>query len=302
MKLLKIAPVFLLALVFVLTGCAANSPTAAGVSNEAAPAPDFSLSETITPTDTSAADEAMAEVTFITAADAESAALTHAGVSANAALSLRSEPDLIDRTPDYDVDFCYDGTEFDYEIDAVTGEVIKYEKEKCDHAHAGNLSDVSENATDYTDAVAAALAHAGLKQEDVAALRTDYDYDDGIYEYEVNFWFDGYEYEYDIKAETLEIIRFEKEPEKQPAQITATSKEQTDRKETEKISRDKAKSIALKHAGISESIAKRLEVEYDRDDGVYKYEVTFDYNGYEYDYDINAETGKIISYDKEWDD
>ncbi len=222
MKLLKIAPVLLLALVFILTGCAADAPTSAGVSNEAAPAPDFSLSETITPTDTSAADEVMAEVIYITAADAESAALTHAGVSADAALGLRSEFDLDDRIDNYDVDFCADGTEYDYEVNAVTGEIIKAEKDKCDHNH--------------------------------------------------------------------------------PEKPKADQNNEKSNTSISRISKAEAKSIALKHAGVSESKARHLEVEYDKDNGVFKYEVSFDYNGYEYDYDINAETGKIISYDKERDD
>ena len=32
------------------------------------------------------------------------------------------------------------------------------------------------------------------------------------------------------------------------------------------------------------------------------YEVEFHYGRYEYDYEINAKTGAIIDYEKEWDD
>lgn len=70
----------------------------------------------------------------------------------------------------------------------------------------------------------------------------------------------------------------------------------------DKISEDKAKSIALDHAGFKESDVQFLRVEYDFDDGVEKYEVDFKQGKYEYDYDINAKTGEILSYDKDIDD
>ncbi len=219
MKLLKLTPVLLAALVFVLSGCAADTPTAAGVLNEAAPSADISVQATATPTDTHTADEAIAEVTFITASEAESTALSHAGISADKALGLHSEFDSDDRTPNYDVDFCSDGIEYDYEINAATGEVIRVENEKCDHTHKVQNNSEKEAQTD-----------------------------------------------------------------------------------TSKITKNEAKAIALKHAGARENSVRQLEIEYDRDDGVLKYEVSFTFGGYEYDYDIDAKTGKIIHYEKERDD
>lgn len=70
----------------------------------------------------------------------------------------------------------------------------------------------------------------------------------------------------------------------------------------EKLTREAAKKIALEHAGLEESQVRRLQVEYDRDDGVAKYEVDFEKDRFEYSYDIHAETGKILEADKEYDD
>lgn len=67
------------------------------------------------------------------------------------------------------------------------------------------------------------------------------------------------------------------------------------------IGAEKAKLIALNHAGISEAEAKFLEIELDRDDYSKKYEISFHCGDLEYDYEINAETGKIISAEKEYD-
>ena len=63
------------------------------------------------------------------------------------------------------------------------------------------------------------------------------------------------------------------------------------------IGKDKAKSIALKHAGFSAGDVTGLQVEYDKDDGVPIYEVEFDHGRKEYSYEIHAETGKILSWE-----
>lgn len=66
-----------------------------------------------------------------------------------------------------------------------------------------------------------------------------------------------------------------------------------------KITSDEAKAAALKHAGLSEADVTGLDIDLDRDGNVLKYEIDFHSGGIEYDYDINAKTGEIISADKE---
>ena len=65
------------------------------------------------------------------------------------------------------------------------------------------------------------------------------------------------------------------------------------------ISADRAKQIALNDAGVKESAAVFLRANLDWDDGRMEYEVEF-YSGYtEYDYDIDARTGAILSSDRD---
>jgi uncharacterized membrane protein YkoI len=64
------------------------------------------------------------------------------------------------------------------------------------------------------------------------------------------------------------------------------------------ISASKAKSIAFKDAGLKENEVYDLEVELDRDNGTLHYDVSFEKDGKDYDYEINAKTGKIISVSK----
>ena len=58
---------------------------------------------------------------------------------------------------------------------------------------------------------------------------------------------------------------------------------------------------ALKHAGLTDSQVRDVDVDLDRDNGKLIYEVDFNSGNTEYDYDINAETGEVISADKSKD-
>lgn len=65
------------------------------------------------------------------------------------------------------------------------------------------------------------------------------------------------------------------------------------------IGRDAALEVALNDAGVSESDATRLKVSEDRDDGRKVYEIRFDVAEKEFDYEIQASDGTIISSDVE---
>ena len=58
---------------------------------------------------------------------------------------------------------------------------------------------------------------------------------------------------------------------------------------------------ALKHAGLNENQVSDIDVDLDRDNGKLIYEVDFNSGNTEYDYDVNAETGEVISADKSKD-
>ena len=63
------------------------------------------------------------------------------------------------------------------------------------------------------------------------------------------------------------------------------------------ISRQEALSIALNHAGVTEDQISGLRTEYEVDDGVGHYDIRFLYNGQEYDYEISASNGKVLSFE-----
>lgn len=65
------------------------------------------------------------------------------------------------------------------------------------------------------------------------------------------------------------------------------------------IGEDRAKEIALEDAGVAESDISRFQSSKERDDGRTTYEIQFNSGDTEYDYEINAENGDILSYDTE---
>lgn len=65
------------------------------------------------------------------------------------------------------------------------------------------------------------------------------------------------------------------------------------------IGEEKAKELALQKAGINAEGVTFDRIELDRDDGVWQYEVDFRHEGTEYDIDIKADNGEILSFEKE---
>ena len=79
-------------------------------------------------------------------------------------------------------------------------------------------------------------------------------------------------------------------------------KEKTKQGVTNEITAEKAKEIALNHAGLNANQVRDLDIEKDRDDVIVKYEIDFESGRVEYEYEIDAETGKIMKAEKDYDD
>ena len=66
-----------------------------------------------------------------------------------------------------------------------------------------------------------------------------------------------------------------------------------------KITDEEAKLAALKHAGLNADDVKGLRAEFEVDDKIAHYDVQFRYDMWDYEYEINAETGEILSFEKD---
>ena len=153
---------------------------------------------------------------------------------------------------------------------------------------------------------------AGVVAEDVSRLTVELDYDDDArrWEYEVDFYADGAEYDIEIDANTGEIVNdsVEKEQEKEPAASILVPTQTVESAPTTAtrnlISRDEAKALALSRAKVAESEIYDYEIELDYDDDTrrWEYEISFNVGRTEYECEINAEDGTILYYQTDIDD
>ncbi|MBE6704088.1 MAG: hypothetical protein E7583_02385 [Ruminococcaceae bacterium] len=90
-------------------------------------------------------------------------------------------------------------------------------------------------------------------------------------------------------------------PKKEQPEKDAPIKDK-DTVQQELIGEERAKKIALEYAGLSEKDVIFERTELDRDDGIVKYEISFKQGRTEYDVDIHAYDGRILSFEKDIDD
>lgn len=238
---------------------------------------------------------------------AKEAALKHAGVSASDATFVEAEYDYDDGRMVYEVEFHVKGTEYDYEIDAQTGAVVKYKNEQ----NGANTSGSSANTSSFigeSAAKAAALSHAGVSESSTKYCNAWLEYDNGRAEcYEVEFMAGNTRYEYKIALTSATVLESERESyggSGSSGQSTGQSGSQTSGgsgTSSTDIGAEKAKSIALNHAGVSASQTSEMKAEQDWDDGVLEYEVEFKAGGVEYEYTIHGGTGQILKYESDRD-
>lgn len=154
-----------------------------------------------------------------------------------------------------------------------------------------------------------ALSDAKAAEADVTFTKEKLEYDDGISVYDLEFLAGNTEYEYEIEEDTGAIYSKSKETladsQKKETQAGQENAEQTGQaadNAVSNISEEKAKSIAVGHAGFSEADVRFTKAKLDQEDGDEVYEIEFHKDGMEYDYEINAATGDIIEYSSDKDD
>lgn len=169
---------------------------------------------------------------------AKTAAFRHAGIDPVA--YVESDFDYDRGRAIYEIDFKSEGTEYEYDIDAVTGEVVSVKRDRDDDWYArqaaaagsgsastaaatasvasssGNTASGSavsgSNSSEYIGlekAKAAAFAHAGI--DSAAYVESDFDREHGQPVYELSFGSGGIEYEYEINALTGAVQKAERD-------------------------------------------------------------------------------------------
>lgn len=270
---------------------------------------------------------AASETKYIGGGEAKRIALADAGITEQDMRNLEISLDLENGIMVYEIEFDTAEYEYEYDINAITGEIVWKDKEydRDDRpvtppvtepsapSQPSNTEPPSEPATpteptptdppvvtperiDKDTALNAAFDHAGIKASDATQIECELDRDHGIYIYEIEFRAGDYEYDYDINAETGAVIRYEKELDKK------AEKPVTPPETPAYITADEAKTIALEHAGVTADEIFDYDYELEIGQGKARYEIEFETAKTDYEYVVDAKTGSIIRFEKEAND
>lgn len=230
----------------------------------------------------------------------------------------------------YDIEFVVNGVdEYDYTIKASDGTILKKDRDTADSkvvVTAENQTTLpaettqqaiketttaDTEATKTTASVASsditlekaktiAFNNAGVSKNDAQIISAHKDRDDGITYYEIEFRTSSYKYEYEIDLNG-KIISYDKDPVKNSTSAAKKAAKKTTAvsSDSKYIGVDKAKSIALSKAGLSSKNVTFTKAKLEKDDGIYIYEIEFETSSKEYEFEINAVNGSIVSYSSE---
>ena len=250
---------------------------------------------------------------YITSEEAIAFALERAGLARNQVTNLKAEFETEHGIALYEVEFDANGYEYEIEVNAADGSILKFDRDyDDDHNHGGHHDDhnhgghhenptaaptqaPSESYIGTERAKQIAFNRAGVSASQVKNLKVELDTDDGRVIYEIEFDANGYEYDVDVDAVNGNVVDFDKDAidddDDEPKPTSAPAGDY--------IGTERAKQIAFNRAGVSASQVKNLKVELDTDDGRVIYEIEFDANGYEYDVDVDAVNGNVVDFDKD---
>lgn len=195
-----------------LTGSIIEAKKEGGESQSSSSQPSSSSSQassqsgsSLSSTPKAESSQASGTTGLITEEEAASIAKEHAQVTDCTMLPVKLDRD--DGRQVYDVEFfTADGKEYDYEIDAATGEVLSYDYD------AERQASAASGTASITEAEAKALVLAqvpGAAEENFLEFKTDYD--DGRLEYEGELFYDGMKYEFTVDGYSGTIREWESE-------------------------------------------------------------------------------------------
>lgn len=149
--------------------------------------------------------------TLISLDEAKRIAFEHAGVDGSNAHIDDQDLETDDGVLRYELEFDVGEDEYDYDIHGLTGEVLKAEQdiESGNSKTPSNTEDADVERISLDEAKQIALEHAGVNGEKARFDNQELDEDDGVPHFELEFAVGEDEYEYDIHAETGEILDYE---------------------------------------------------------------------------------------------
>ena len=144
------------------------------------------------------------------------AAEQYAGTTASDSVTAEVDSELDESPAHYEVELHTAWGEFEYLVDAYTGEVLSGQKDLLATAPAGDEAAKPTAPSGGADighakAKSIALNHAGVSENEAYDMEIELDDEDGTLIYEVEFKSGGMEYSYEINAATGAILKHETE-------------------------------------------------------------------------------------------
>ncbi len=185
--------------------------------------------------------------------------------------------------------------------------IIESRDAKVDGIKSSGVASNSKYIT-KDDALTKALDDAQLAKEAIDRLKIEIDYDGDrrAMVYEIEFISGEKKYEYEVNANTGDIVDREidiiKNDDERDDSRDDDRKEEQSGKNEKLLSREEALEKVYADAGVKASDVRRPEMELEREGKKDIYEIEFKYGGKEYEYKVDAQTGEILDKDIEKDD
>lgn len=232
-------------------------------------------------------------------------ALEDAGLDESETDRIRTESDREDGQTVYEITIRAGGTEYEYTLAAESGEILEREIERRPVEGGAPVN--------LEEAKAIALASVGCGEDEVLFSKARQEKEDGRQVFDIEFFVeDVAEYGFEIDVETGMILkesyeRWDAESERSYRRHSGTETKSSGKSSadgSETISAEEAQDIALDQAGRSRDEVVFSKTKLERDDGRLQYEVEFFVRGEsEYEFEIDAVTGEVLSFEHEsWDE
>lgn len=161
----------------------------------------------------SAETQAPERASALNSAEAKAAALKHAGLTEEAAQFTKVKLEPEEGGQVYQLDFyTSDGSKYDYEIDAETGEVRHYEQEYDSHHDTQTSGGVTiDSASLISEEKAQTIALAMVPGAEAQHIQLELEYEEGRALYEGEIHYSGQAYEFELDAASGAVLHWEAE-------------------------------------------------------------------------------------------
>ena len=233
-------------------------------------------------------------------------------------ITLKNE----NRTTYYEVKVNHNGVRYELTVDATTGSILGTEIENPSSSQQTLTTKQGANVqVSISEERAKAITSEHTKKTNLNYTRIELSQDDdyaGALTYEIEAEADGIEYDLDINANTGQILKFEQKnitetgqqassastaQAAQPAEQQTTAPAPAQQAQAATLSQASVKQIVASRTGVSNLFYKKLHLTRDDD---YGYRPVYEVEAYagnaEFDLEIDATTGQILSYSADIDD